>query len=653
MKILIALLILFSYSALACNRSVNSKKAVLFVDTNAGYSEIRAAKEAACSRGEKFILIPDNDISKIKEVEQAYAKKFWHEKNTIRVCADTGWNSGACQNMRDKEKELKQAFSDKKKALVKDPNFKKVNNDNIKEKLKELAQEGVKPQSLIMSGHNGGSDISGVMGLVEKQEVLSDMNDVYKDQPELLSEFNSLLLWGCWTNTMDKTTAHKLEMPSLDVIAGFHGMGPLNIYEASPTLMKSVLLKEDQMARASGPTSLKRVIDGLDNVHYTLAGIYTDLSCGGEYYYHRTGDSNRTTTHFGEFKADVDCYDLNETLRPKAQQINSYMSGSEPVPEDNSSSPLRAIYSYARQNAIFKDQCPSISNITALDGNKIGLLRFFDGVKENFDKVYANEREEMWQALKALKGTDLEKSLLRPFEKDLTDASKRLKEIKEQQADLSKELDGYHKNLAQARNDILINNKSLRTKLEKAGLENIFDVSADQIRDDELLAIESFMNHEVSRNKHKNLLQDYIVRARDAKLAYSKVLDKNEPLAIAQKEYDTVQQAYMDAKLNTQRLSESLSNIEEPKSATEFKYMSRKQINSYVHSFDALANFPKSILNKNKETNTEKLISSSKKHVQTVDRLLVNLDTDCMGFLDWHEADETHTPTVECEELRP
>ena len=77
--------------------------------------------------------------------------------------------------------------------------------------------------------------------------------------------------------------------------------------------MKSVLLKEDQMARASGPTSLKRVIDGLDNVHYTLAGIYTDLSCGGEYYYHRTV-LNRTTTHFGEFKADVDCYDLNETL---------------------------------------------------------------------------------------------------------------------------------------------------------------------------------------------------------------------------------------------------------------------------------------------------------------------------------------------------
>ena len=56
---------------------------------------------------------------------------------------------------------------------------------------------------------------------------------------------------------------------------------------------------------------------------------------------------------------------------PKAQQINAYMSGSEPVPEDNRNSPLRAIYSYARQNAIYKDQCPNISNITALDGNKL------------------------------------------------------------------------------------------------------------------------------------------------------------------------------------------------------------------------------------------------------------------------------------------
>ena len=76
-----------------------------------------------------------------------------------------------------------------------------------------------------MSGHNGGSDISGVMGLVEKQEVLSDMNEVYSDNPDLLQEFNSFVM-GVLDKHDDKTTAHKLEMPSLDVIAGFHGMGP-------------------------------------------------------------------------------------------------------------------------------------------------------------------------------------------------------------------------------------------------------------------------------------------------------------------------------------------------------------------------------------------------------------------------------------------
>ena len=45
--------------------------------------------------------------------------------------------TGACQQMEDKAEELGRAFSDKKKVLVSDPNFKKVNNNNIKDKLKE------------------------------------------------------------------------------------------------------------------------------------------------------------------------------------------------------------------------------------------------------------------------------------------------------------------------------------------------------------------------------------------------------------------------------------------------------------------------------------------------------------------------------------
>lgn len=647
MKILIALIILSSLNAFACNRSVNSKKAVIFIDTNAGYTEIKAAREAACARGERFILVPKNDIKKIKAVQDTYAKQYWYDKTKSKICSEYGWSSSNCDEASDKHRDLYSKFSDSKKELTNDPNYKKVTNESVKEALRSLAEEGVKPQSVIMSGHNGGSDISGTMGQVNKQTVLSDMNEVYSNNPDLLQEFNSLLLWGCWTNTMDKTTAHKLEMPSLDVIAGFHGMGPLSIYSASPTLLKSVLLKEDQMSSASSSRRLKSVIDSLDNVHHTLAGIYTDLSCGGEYYYHRTGNSSRTQTHFGEFKADVNCWDLEETLRPKAQLINRYMSGEEAVPEDNRDSPLRAIYSFARQNAIFKDQCDYIDNIVALDGNKIGLLRFFEGVKENFDKVFTAEREQMWNDIKTLKTTDLEKNLLGAYENDLTKSFQKLDGLMKQQQDLKQELSEVDGSLLESLNNVLGNSRLMK-KLDETGLSDLFQSKAERVSDDLVAALEDFINNDVKSSRHKKLLSDYLDKANLAKKAYQKVLEKNKPLSEASSEYHDLLLEHTKAKMEVKRLKEALDEIPMPSSATEFKNMSRKDINQYVHKLDALGSFSKSILKKNSGSETERIISRAKKHVQSVDRMLVNLDTDCMEFLDWHEAVDGHMPTVNC-----
>jgi hypothetical protein len=53
LAILIALIFIFISNSQACNKTVDPKKTMLFVDVNASYPEVKVAKEAAPKKPKK------------------------------------------------------------------------------------------------------------------------------------------------------------------------------------------------------------------------------------------------------------------------------------------------------------------------------------------------------------------------------------------------------------------------------------------------------------------------------------------------------------------------------------------------------------------------------------------------------------------------
>jgi hypothetical protein len=320
-----------AFAAYNCPNKVDSKRVVLFVDTNSSAAEAENAAKAACTRGETFKKIPA-----------------------------TGQH---------------------------------IDASLLQTEINQLAKNNIAVASMVVSGHDGGGNVHGNRGGIDKTEIISAMKSAYKDKPDLLAQFNSVFMWGCWTMGPSEVDVWRTQLPSLKMAAGFFEMGPLNTTIASRTVLHDLLVKEKSISAESDKAKVKRAIASVEHINQTWAAVYAE-SCGTDLYYYRTnGDSApnpddvnyKPGTHFVEYGKTFSCDGLTADINKNINEIMKYYRGDLPIPENPSNSPLLPIYSFVRSHA----NCIKPNHV--LNGDRILMMRYYGNVKKNFAAAFEEE----------------------------------------------------------------------------------------------------------------------------------------------------------------------------------------------------------------------------------------------------------------------
>lgn len=349
-----------------------SKPTLLFLDLNVGAFEITAARAAAEARGENFLIYPERtDAQQNQIIRQALALDKIASR--LKDCVKASGDCSALElQYRNAHKDLESLTG----QLV------RLDGKGLKNIFSDLNTKGVRLSSLVLSGHSGGSSgFSGVSGILS----INDIKEAWDSQPSVTSDIKSVLLWGCYTGTLNSlhNTWQKV-FPNVKILVGYQTRAPLGIREESGMFLKSFLINENKILGAPTIQDAHSVFKSLD--------LVADLD---------------GMAHFGEYYLSYEKVQLiSEMLKrcdsfpePLLQTFLCYLKGEpgcENPPPDHVG-PLRNLYSFLQVNGHCRDILnEKYKNLPTTDY----LIRFIyiDNVKQNL-AVHRQKDLAPWASL--------------------------------------------------------------------------------------------------------------------------------------------------------------------------------------------------------------------------------------------------------------
>lgn len=281
-------------------------------------------------------------------------------------------------DLNDGKKEIEVA---KKATQRKGDKLKVYPEDNfdIKE-LKEILST-TKYDSIVISGHNGGSDYSGTKGSVTVNELLQVLEETSNDQVK------SLYLLGCNTANKSKVYFWKSALPKLKFIAGYDGTAPSSERPAGLEYFADTYAKEDQLIKTNVESSLKASLQKIKHIYNLEASIYVcDEEDENQYIYL----SQRSAKERFSPLSSRECLNkLAEFKNSYLSKIKQFWSGElEPTTENTTNGFLRKAYVFSRQN----EHClinEGEEMFEGINGDSLLLLLFNKAFNENFAAYYS------------------------------------------------------------------------------------------------------------------------------------------------------------------------------------------------------------------------------------------------------------------------
>ncbi len=352
-----------------CSGRVDPKDVILYIDTHGTYHEILAAQRAACARGETLVVVPS--ITQSKKLSALLEQSEYISTQYDRVCPGNR-DSAACIAVSTQYDENEKALS----AFYQEQP--RTNKSTIEAALKAMQAKNQKVTSLVVSGHDGGGSVHGDLGDTSKDELIA----LSKKYPTVTDQMQSVSLWGCFTATEAEVRAWKAGLPQLDIIAGYQGVAPSSFRKASHDYLQDLLVKQESLIASKNDQALLRTINGLNGLPMTNAALYVKPSCDPSGY-HYTRNNERIS--FSEIETQPNCVEAQKQRKTYEDLIARYTSGKQEPPDYTGRSELREIYTFARQNA----HC--LKGAPALEGDHVGLMLFFNGVRKNFAHVFKSQ----------------------------------------------------------------------------------------------------------------------------------------------------------------------------------------------------------------------------------------------------------------------
>jgi len=405
-QLILILTLVFSVpaSAQTCNQKVDPKKVVIFVMAHPGMNELKAAREAACQRGETLVVLPemtDQDraimegsaqkIVSLGDQRNAQSAKLYDEMNAIReklrndekLSKDSKRKTALVaqyQALQDKTTSIRNKFNKliegeekKSEQVSKKYNFSEQHDLNpmLEEKFKKYDKDGTTVASFIVSGHNGGGSFYGDAGRLNKTSIFG-----LPDKHPSAKNIESLYMLGCYAAAPDEVVSWTKKMPSLKWIIGYSDAAPLTYVPKGAQYLKDMMLSEKKAEGVKNESDLKNLVNHFPSVQTNYSGGGQVCKDKINYFYTK----NRAGRTFASMETDNKSGFCDEkVVKTLPSELDAYFNGTKELPKDTSSGPLRALYTAARQNATCLQKQSGFWN-----GDRAGLLLFFEGVKKNF-----------------------------------------------------------------------------------------------------------------------------------------------------------------------------------------------------------------------------------------------------------------------------
>lgn len=449
--------IISSHAFANCNKKIDPKKVILFIDTNKSDLEIEVAEKAACTRGETLVIIPKDykDYSNISRQISALSAK----------------NKGCSTNLKfaseNCPKEVYEKINQLNDELIqlrsKNENFSEL----IKKELNQLKASGAKIKNVTISGHDGGGIFGGEKTSFSRLE-LAQILDKF---PEV-NEVQSIHLLGCYTGVKNEVINWSQIFPDVRLIGGYDASAPASEKPAGHQYLKDLLEKEKKLISVADEKKiLSNLKLNLNSLHNLNAGIYIKPICQATpeengYLYATMGGSSIT-----KIKISDECMLKNKELKDLRIAIEEYSSGEKEPPLNSSTGPLRDLYNQMRKN----EHC---SNLGVNPKVVFGLL-FNDGMKKNFGAYYKKELDELANYIENYSEKDvnsineINKKMITSQEDALKIAEKRFELLNKNPELLKKEIEKEFEQSIQSYNHLINTDPEVKKFAEANDIDQI------------------------------------------------------------------------------------------------------------------------------------------------------------------------------------
>jgi len=434
-------------SALLVTLSATAASAdILLFDLNISELELQGAKAAATARGENLIVFPDMPESNRKQIQQYSSREVQVHDRLYEISLElnkSGLTDAQSQALIEEDGKLsveEENIRQAREPFIQGYTFDYEGLDKV---FADLAKNKVQLSSVIVSAHAGPGIFQGLVATFSSNQL---NQAIQKYSAENGTSIHSLLLWGCYTATLNDLQFWKAAIPSADLIFGFGVIAPSGIRPASGLLLEDVLRKEAMLASIQDLPTLNKEFDDLQDVRLTSAAA----AIGDTYF--------EVGAKPVPLNSEPSCANLLAAYSKYQSVFEKYSTatetGYENPPVDTHHSNLRDYYSAIQEGT----GCSMVqSNPSAFSGmpseNSILALIFFENVRKNFGAYYA---DEIAAANEALRKSGVPENAV--FPKFASDELTR-KTISLQVVALydSSNLDGVSKTIADQENSLLIN----------------------------------------------------------------------------------------------------------------------------------------------------------------------------------------------------
>lgn len=299
-----------------------------------------------------------------------------------------------------------------------------------------------KPDTLFISGHDGGGGIYGKNGDISIQ----DFRDLNESSPGSLDSLRTLALLGCNTANHAQVMDWKNFMPNLAFIAGYDGSAPTQKWIQGREYIKDIIANNKAIIAETDANIIKNLFESFRHMTELEATMFVDTPLclnpdftEDQYLFRPKAEEGERFTTF----LDNDCKPKMDKFLEEIYPIyNKYLQGELEIPEDTAQGQLRDFYTHIRQN----EHCYR-ANESLPSGNQALFLLFFKNYFKNFNEYYEPYIEDFFETVNEVYN-DKEK-LTQSYEKSL--------EADRQNIELTKKGPAYLKSLI----------KSEKEKIEK------------------------------------------------------------------------------------------------------------------------------------------------------------------------------------------